>query len=537
MKTGIDISKWQGDIDFAKVKASGIEFVIARSSYRQKVDPKFHEYVKGCRDNNIPILGIYHFMYALNDQQSLEEAKFCVSQAKKAGLDPASTYIFSDFEGDTVTKAAQSGVTLGKEECNRFTQIFCDYVLSQGYKTGIYTNNNYYKNWYTAEMLNKYPIWLADYSGGPDHSCLLQQYTSSGSVDGINGKVDMNHLYEDEKNAETPKKEEVVTMGKSRQAVVDLARSWEGKKESDGSFKSIIDIYNSYKGQFPRGTKMQYNWAWCACTWSALAIKLGYTSIMPIEISCGFLINAAKKMGCWQENDGYVAQPGDAILYDWDDSGKGDNTAWPDHVGVVIETYKDAGYFVVMEGNYNNAVKRRTISINGKYIRGFITPKYEVNVVTAPSQESGKTVETIAREVIAGKWGSGTARKTALENAGYDYAKVQNAVNKILNGSAATTTKPEQNNAQVITKKVETSCHAKKFDKSIAGTYKTTADLYCRNDAGTNKKALCLIPKNTEVKNYGYYSTANGVKWYLIQFVMDGVQYTGFSSSKYLARK
>ena len=74
-----------------------------------------------------------------------------------------------------------------------------------------------------------------------------------------------------------------------RQKVLDLAESWVGKKESDGSFKSIIDIYNTQK-TFPRNVKMQYNWAWCACTWSALAIKLGYTAIMPVEISCYYII-------------------------------------------------------------------------------------------------------------------------------------------------------------------------------------------------------------------------------------------------------
>lgn len=76
----------------------------------------------------------------------------------------------------------------------------------------------------------------------------------------------------------------------SRQAVVDLAESWIGKNEADGSYKSIIDIYNSFTGAFPRGTKMAYEWEWCACTWSALAVALKYTAIMPIEISCYYLI-------------------------------------------------------------------------------------------------------------------------------------------------------------------------------------------------------------------------------------------------------
>ncbi len=323
---------------------------------------------------------------------------------------------------------------------------------------------------------------------------------------------------------------------KSRQKVVDLVKSWEGKKESNGTHKSIIDIYNGYKGKLPRGLKMQYDWSWCACTWSALAIKLGYTAIMPIEISCGYLIDAAKKMGVWKENDGYIAQPGDAVLYDWDDSGKGDNTGWPDHVGTIIETHKSAGYFVVMEGNYSDSVKKRTLSINGKYIRGFITPKYDNNTVSEPKKEAGKDVKTIAREVIAGTWGTGDERKKSLEKAGYNYSAVQKMVNQILNGNAVVTVNKVQNENQKISKKVTATCAAKKVDKSLAGTYKTTADLYCRNDAGTNKKALCLIPKGTKVQCFGYYNVSGNSKWLYIQFTIDGVQYTGFSSCNYLKR-
>ena len=321
---------------------------------------------------------------------------------------------------------------------------------------------------------------------------------------------------------------------RSRQKVVDLVKSWEGKKESNGTHKSIIDIYNGYKGKLPRGIKMKYDWSWC--TWSALAIKLGYTAIMPIEISCGYLIDAAKKLGVWKENDDYIAQPGDAVLYDWDDSGKGDNTGWPDHVGTIIETHKSAGYFVVMEGNYSDSVKKRTLSINGKYIRGFITPKYDNNTVSAPKKEAGKGVKTIAREVIAGTWGTGDERKKALEKAGYNYDAVQKMVNQILNGNAVVTDNKVQNENQKVSKKVTATCTAKKFDKSLAGTYKTTADLYCRNDAGTNKKALCLIPKGTKVQCFGYYNVSGNSKWLYIQFTIDGVQYTGFSFCNYLKR-
>lgn len=319
---------------------------------------------------------------------------------------------------------------------------------------------------------------------------------------------------------------------KTRAAVVALVNSWVGKNESDGSFKSIIDVYNSYTGKFPRGTKMQYDWAWCACTWSALAIKLGYTDIMPIEISCYYLIEAAKKMGIWQENDGYTPKIGDAVLYDWQDTGAGDNAGNPDHVGTVTEVYGST--FVVVEGNYSNAVKKRTMSINGRYIRGFICPKYDADGEVANPQVGGKSLETVAREVIAGTWGNGDARKSALEKAGYNYSDIQKAVNTILNGGSISNV--QQQVTQTAIKEVTAVDYATSKSTSVAGTYKTIADLYMRTGAGTNKKALVCMPKGTEVNCYGYYSTVSGVKWLYIQTTIDGVKYTGFSSSKYLSK-
>lgn len=325
---------------------------------------------------------------------------------------------------------------------------------------------------------------------------------------------------------------------KTRKAVADLAESWVGKNEKDGSHKSIIDIYNSHS-PLPRGIKMQYNWSWCACTWSALAIRLGYTDIMPIEISCGYLIDAAKKKGIWVENDAYIPDIGDAVLYDWDDKGSGDNTGWPDHVGTVTYVNRLAGYMVVTEGNYSDSVKKRTVSLNGKYIRGFIVPKYDAfsgsNEMTEETPGS-KDVKALAHEVIAGAWGSGAERKSRLTDQGYNYDEVQAMVNQILNGSAVTAKDPVQDQNQPIEKKVTATCAAKRFDETLYGPYKTTADLYCRNDAGANKKALCKIPKGTKVWCYGYYNLADGDRWYYIQFTMDGVQYTGFSHKNYLEK-
>ena len=419
MKKGTDISKWNGKIDFIQVKKSGVDFVIIREGYRKQIDPRFLEYVDESKKAGLIVLGIYHFLYTRSIDDAISEAQSAVLNAKKAGLKPDDIIIFSDYEYDTVDDAKEAGIILTKEDCNAHVQAFCAEVTRLGYKAGIYTNLDYYRHYYTAETISPYSIWLADYTDGPDFSCVVQQYTSKGSVPGISGNVDMNYYYGDFKMDGEIKY--------SRQKVVDLALSWVGKNEKDGSYKEIIDIYNNFAGPFPRGVHMQYGWSWCACTWSALAVSLGYTEVMPIEISCGELIKRAKEMGVWIEDDSYRPLPGDGILYDWQDSGIGDNQGWPDHVGTVVSTTDRE--ITVVEGNKSDAVGVRTSQINGKFIRGFIAPKFMDEETIAPIV---KSVDEVANEVLSGLWGNGTARKDALTVAGYDYEEVQKKVNEIV---------------------------------------------------------------------------------------------------------
>lgn len=419
MKKGIDISKWNEKIDFIQVKKSGVDFVIIREGYRKQIDPRFLEYVEESKKAGLIILGIYHFLYTRSVQDAILEAQSAVLNVKKAGLEPDEIIIFSDYEYDTVNDAKEAGIILTKEDCNAHVQAFCAEVTRLGYKAGIYTNLDYYRHFYTTETISQYPIWLADYTDGPDFSCIVQQYTNKGSVPGISGNVDMNYYYGNFKMDGEIKY--------SRQKVVDLALSWVGKNEKDGSYKEIIDIYNNFSGPFPRGVRMQYGWPWCACTWSALAISLGYTEVMPIEISCWELIERAKEKGVWIEDDSYRPLPGDGILYDWQDSGIGDNQGWPDHVGTVVSTTDKE--ITVVEGNKSDAVGVRTIPINGKFIRGFIAPKFMDEETIAPIV---KSVEEVANEVLSGLWGDGTVRKDALTVAGYNYEEVQKKVNEIV---------------------------------------------------------------------------------------------------------
>lgn len=207
--------------------------------------------------------------------------------------------------------------------------------------------------------------------------------------------------------------------------VVAQAQEWLGKKESNGTHKEIIDIYNAHK-PLARGYKVKYTDSWCATFISALAVKLGCTNIIPTECSCEKMIELFKSKGMWDENDARVPKPGDIIFYDWQDSGAGDNRGWSDHVGIVENI--NGNTITIIEGNLNNAVARREIAVNGKTIRGYGVPAYEEDVPKKPL----KSITEVAKDVINGKYDNGAARKSKLEAEGYNYNEVQAEVNRLL---------------------------------------------------------------------------------------------------------
>lgn len=204
-------------------------------------------------------------------------------------------------------------------------------------------------------------------------------------------------------------------------AVIRQAEAWLGYNEENGSFREIIDVYNSAQ-PLPRGYAVQYSDEWCATFVSAVAIAAGATDIIPPECGCPEMVRLFDLLGEWIEDDNIVPVPGDVIFYDWQDSGAGDNIGTPDHVGIVHHV--ENGVIHVIEGNRHQAVGWREIPVGGQYIRGFGAPNYGV----------ADTLDytTIAREVIAGKWGNGAERVERLSAAGYDAALVQQTVNELL---------------------------------------------------------------------------------------------------------
>lgn len=159
-----------------------------------------------------------------------------------------------------------------------------------------------------------------------------------------------------------------------RQQVADVMTSWLGASRGSATHLEILRIYNTHT-PLARGYKVQVNDAYCATTASAAYISVGMADYTGTECGCDKFIEIAKAKGIWIEDDGYAPRIGDAVFYDWDDSGSGDNRGSADHVGIVVQS--SGSSFTVVEGNGSGGkVVKRVMTVNGRYIRGFLAPPY-----------------------------------------------------------------------------------------------------------------------------------------------------------------
>lgn len=383
MSKGIDISYFQGNIDFKKVKADGVEFIIPRCGYGiSNKDSKFSEYVIGALAAGIEVPGIYHFSYALTEDNAREEARKAVSYAQSVGL-PTSTIIFFDLEYDSVDYAKRQGVTLDKNRCIKHTNAFCQEVERLGYRAGVYANQDYLNRMYDKTTINRYIFWYANWNGGkePSITCAFHQWSEKGKVNGINGNVDIDYYY----------------------GGADIVKMT--PEEIDKVAHEVLE------GKY----------------------------------------------------------------------GNGDDR---------VKALTEAGYdYNAVQSRVNELVKE--------------LPKEE-SKPTEPTPEPEKpkefTLEEMVQRVINGEFGNGEERKKKLTEAGYDYKKIQNAVNQALY-------RPKQVSP------------AKSFDAKIAGTYEVTAAaLNCRYIPAVYQpeNVVKIFKKGERVQCYGYYTNANG-PWYLVK--------------------
>lgn len=192
MKKGIDVSEWQGTIDWETVRASGVEFAILRAGYGRvasQKDKTFDANYFGCKAANIPC-GAYWYSYATSEDEARQEAATCLDILKYKQLEYP---VYYDVE-------EQRTLGLGKEKVSAVIKAFCDVLEKAGYFAGLYMSAYPLGNLVSEEVRNRYAVWVAHYGvTKPVYSGKygIWQKCSTGTVPGIAGNVDLNEAYED----------------------------------------------------------------------------------------------------------------------------------------------------------------------------------------------------------------------------------------------------------------------------------------------------------------------------------------------------
>lgn len=201
IEKGIDVSKWNGTIDWKKVKADGIDYVIIRGGFgNATVDPQFESYIQGASDAGLKI-GVYWFSYATSVTKAKEEAAKCLETI--APYRDKITYpVFYDFEYDSVDYAKKLGITITKDLSSKMADEFLTAIKNAGYITGIYTNKDFGDKYFYEDMLFANNLWIAQYSSACTYNrpYMMWQYTDKGTINGIGTSsepayFDMNYTY------------------------------------------------------------------------------------------------------------------------------------------------------------------------------------------------------------------------------------------------------------------------------------------------------------------------------------------------------
>lgn len=191
---GIDVSKWQADIDWNAVATAGIDFAIIRVGYRGSEsgtlveDRCFKTNISGATKAGIKV-GVYFFTQAITEAEAVEEASMAMELVRGYRLDYP---IFIDTEG-----SGGRADNLSKSARTKIIKAFCKTIQNGGYKAGIYASKSWYNDNLYADQLNEYFIWVAQYNTECNYTGKydMWQYTSKGSIPGIKGNVDMNICY------------------------------------------------------------------------------------------------------------------------------------------------------------------------------------------------------------------------------------------------------------------------------------------------------------------------------------------------------
>ncbi|HJD24219.1 MAG TPA: LysM peptidoglycan-binding domain-containing protein [Firmicutes bacterium] len=190
---GIDVSTFQGEIDWPKVKAASIHFAMIRASYgwedrERQVDVRFHQNAEGAAAAGIPF-GAYHYSYATTVEEAHEEAAFFLDVIRGYRLAYPVAYDIEDRAQKSLTKEAVTAIA----------RAWCEDMRAAGYYPMVYSNLSFIRNYLTEEFRKEEELWIAQYNDAPTYGSPfgIWQYTSGGAVDGIAGRVDRDLSYKD----------------------------------------------------------------------------------------------------------------------------------------------------------------------------------------------------------------------------------------------------------------------------------------------------------------------------------------------------
>ena len=273
LKQGIDISAWQGNIDWDQVK-NCIEAIIIRAGYgKNNIDQKWVPNVEAVRDSSLDV-GAYWFSYAYTADMAYMEGCYAANAVKNKFGDRQIPIAF-DLEYDSVAYAAKNGVKIGRAEATLFAIRFLTAVKEFGYRPMLYTNIDYIRNYFDLGVIRAaipdLLLWVACWGSEPkDYNMAVWQYSSKGSVAGIIGNVDMDEVYVDMEirdGVAVPAPAPVQENGRKQMRVT--AKTWLNIREKP-------DVNSEDLGDLPAGTvitvdKIENGWAhfegYCSAQW------------------------------------------------------------------------------------------------------------------------------------------------------------------------------------------------------------------------------------------------------------------------------
>ena len=191
MVKGIDVSQWQGNIDFNKVARSGINFVIIRAGFGKYInqkDPYFEQNYQRAKAAGLNV-GAYWYSYADSMESAIEEAALCMRVLEGKTFEMP---IYFDLE-------EPSQFSRGRAFCDSIVKAFCNGLEKNGYFAGLYISRSPLQNYISSDVAKRYALWIAEYNSRLNWSgdVGIWQYSSSGKVSGISGDVDLDECYID----------------------------------------------------------------------------------------------------------------------------------------------------------------------------------------------------------------------------------------------------------------------------------------------------------------------------------------------------